>query len=100
MSIDKKDNQLNNNIDESIDTNDLVEESVSGEKMEAENLVEDSISNELDETNVSIDTKKTTSSEKEKNESSKIKIEIKNYLDKNLFDDIKIIEESEVFKDE
>ena len=100
MSIDKKDNQLNNNIDESIDANDLVEESVSGEKMEAENLVEDSISNELDETNVSIDTKKTTSSEKEKNESSKIKIEIKNYLDKNLFDDIKIIEESEVFKDE
>ena len=102
MSKDKKENQLKNNLDNSKDTNesfdekikketletkDLAEETTVEQKLETDDLIKDIVQNEIDETQVI---------NNDKSNDLNIKDDIKNYLDKNIFEDIKTIEESDI----
>ena len=102
MSKDKKENQLKNNLDNSKDTNesfdekieketleteDLAEETTIEQKLESEDLIKDIVENEINETQVI---------NNDKSNDLNIKDDIKNYLDKNIFEDIKTIEESDI----
>ena len=102
MSKDKKENQVKNNLDNSKDTNEsfdekieketletenLAEETTVEQKLESEDLIKDIVENEINETQVI---------NNDKSNDLNIKDDIKNYLDKNIFEDIKTIEESDI----
>ena len=102
MSKDKKENQLKNNLNnsketnesfdekiekETLETEDLAEETTVEQKLETDDLIKDIVQNEIDETQVI---------NNDKSNDLNIKDDIKNYLDKNIFEDIKTIEESDI----
>ena len=87
MSKDKKENQLKNNLNNSKETNESFDEKIEKETLETEDLIKDIVENEINETE---------DINNDKSNDLNIKEDIKNYLDKNIFEDIKTIEESDI----